>query len=64
MDYDNDPEPPCPNCVELARQNKILRGVLEDLSCDGCEYGDNCPPGANHYVCSACHMTRALKDAR
>ena len=42
---------------EIAR----LRGVMADLSCDGCAYGDCCPGNANHYVCVPCQLMRALK---
>lgn len=44
----------------LAAEVERLRGVLVDLSCDGCEYGDNCPSNASHYVCRPCQMQRAL----
>lgn len=39
----------------------VLREVekdLMDITCDGCEYGDNCPPDARHYECRTCQLTR------
>ena len=42
--------------ARLADAVKFLR----DLSCDGCEYGDDCPPfvPTNHYECGACKCKR------
>lgn len=53
------------NALEVQRltaEVERLRSVLEDLSCDGCEYGDNCPTfGSNHYQCIPCKCKAALE---
>ena len=46
----------------LTRERDEAREVLRDLSCDGCEYGDDCQPngGTRHGECTACKCRRAL----
>jgi hypothetical protein len=51
--------------LEYQQQRDEYRAVLEDLSCDGCEYGDNCPPfGTNHGQCMPCKCREALDRTR
>lgn len=44
---------------QVARYERLTK-VVRGLTCDGCEYDDNCPSGARHYVCRTCHLTSAL----
>lgn len=49
---------------EAAREDELawLRAVAEDLSCDGCTYGDDCPTfGSSHGRCTPCKLRAALK---
>ena len=43
---------------------ELLRATIEDLTCDGCEYGDDCPRDAMHYRCTACTLNEALATAK
>lgn len=40
----------------------LAKSALEDLTVDGCEYGDDCPAfsGSRHGVCRACRAKRVL----
>jgi len=45
----------------LRARVKALEGCLQNLSIDGCEYGDNCPTfGSKHYQCRPCQMLEVL----
>jgi hypothetical protein len=44
----------------LTARYDSLRKTVSDLVCDGCEYGDDCPPNARHYTCRSCHLQREL----
>lgn len=48
---------------ELNRYKRALEVAMErmrDQTCDGCEYGDDCPSDARHYVCRVCQILEAL----
>ena len=47
---------------QVVEENDRLKMFLAGLACDGCSYGDNCPPDANHYVCEPCHINRMLDE--
>jgi hypothetical protein len=58
------------HCADLAREVQRLTAerdgmadLLRDLSCDGCEYGDNCPPnaGTRHGQCIPCKCREELE---
>lgn len=45
--------------VELL--DKLLASALaflDEINCDGCEYKDDCPSNARHYVCRPCQASR------
>ncbi len=48
----------------LEKKVKDLSETMQDLSCDGCVYEDQCPDGAKHYVCTSCKLRDALGEPR
>lgn len=45
----------------LIAEVRRLRAFIEELTVDGCSYGDGCPVfGSNHYRCLACRAKEAL----
>jgi len=49
---------------EVTRANETLRDFAQYMADRGCEYDDNCPSDARHYVCAPCRATRALNERK
>jgi len=49
--------------AKLEKRVIELEKFLEDISCDGCKYGDNCPPfaGTRHGTCIPCRCRKLLE---
>lgn len=47
----------CELRVKLMSREKFIH----ELTVDGCEYGDNCPSDARHYMCLACKAEREMR---
>lgn len=46
--------------VPMAQEVLDLRVFVRDIADRGCEYSDNCPSDARHYVCLSCRAVREL----
>jgi hypothetical protein len=53
--------------AEIQRLRGLLGKALkfiDDLNCDGCEYEDDCPSNARHYICRPCQAAREAARIR